>query len=88
MVVGMAETGQRCDEPLHKKKKDVPPDTLAEPGLGGITHCRWDDVFLMDRTSPEATGRFLERVAVCWGHLARVAAWRSPRRANVLLPGC
>jgi hypothetical protein len=25
MVAGMAETGQRCDEPMHKKKKDVLP---------------------------------------------------------------
>ena len=38
---------------------------------------------LMDRTSPERAGRCLKRVAVCWGHLARVAAWRSSRRANV-----
>jgi hypothetical protein len=41
-------------------------------------------LFLMDRTSPEAAGRCLERVTVCWDHLARVAACRSPRRANVL----
>ena len=38
---------------------------------------------LMDRTSPGRVGRCLERVVVCWGHLARVVAWRSPRRANV-----
>jgi hypothetical protein len=46
MVVGMAETGQRCDEPLHEKEEGRPTqDTLAEPDLGGITHCRWDDCF-------------------------------------------
>jgi hypothetical protein len=36
MVVGMAETGQRCDEPLHEKEEGCSTeDTLAEPGLGG-----------------------------------------------------
>jgi hypothetical protein len=66
MVVGMAETGQRCDEPLHEKKEGrSTQDTLAEPGLGGITHCRWNVLPLMDRTSPERAGRCLERVAVC-----------------------
>jgi hypothetical protein len=36
MVAGMAETGQRCDEPLHEKKEGrSTQDTLAEPGLGG-----------------------------------------------------
>jgi hypothetical protein len=46
MVVGMAETGQRCDEPLHEKEEGrSTQDTLAEPGLGGITHCRWAFAF-------------------------------------------
>jgi hypothetical protein len=36
MVARMAETGQRCDEPLHRKKEGrSTQDTLAEPGLGG-----------------------------------------------------
>jgi hypothetical protein len=36
MVARMAETGQRCDEPLHKKEEGRPTqDTLVEPGLGG-----------------------------------------------------
>jgi hypothetical protein len=30
-------------------------------------------------------GRFLERVAVCWGHLAHMAGWRSPREGQRLL---
>jgi hypothetical protein len=43
MVVEMAEIGQRCDEPLHRKKEGhSTQDTLAETGLGGITHCRWN----------------------------------------------
>jgi hypothetical protein len=72
-----------------RKKKDVlTKDTLAEPDLGGDHPLQMGRLLLMDRTSPEATGCFLEHVAVCWGHLARVAAWISPRRANVLLPGC
>jgi hypothetical protein len=46
MVVGMAETGQRCDELMHEKEEEPPTqDTLAEPDLGGITHCSWDDCF-------------------------------------------
>jgi hypothetical protein len=58
MVVGMAEIGQRCDEPLHEKKEGRSShDTLAEPGLGGITHCRWNCLTLMDKTSPEIAGR-------------------------------
>jgi hypothetical protein len=42
----------------------------------------------MDRTPPGQAGRFLEDVAVCLDRLARVAACRSPRRANVLPSGC
>jgi hypothetical protein len=72
-----------------RKKKDVPTQyTLAEPDLGGDHPLQMGRLLLMDRTSPEAVGCFLEHVAVCWDHLARVAACRSPRRANVLLPGC
>ena len=43
---------------------------------------------LMDRTPPEQTGRFLGDVAVCLDLVARVAACRSPRGANVLSLGC
>jgi hypothetical protein len=89
MVAGMAETGQCCGEPLHEKE-----GRMFHPGHFGRARPRGDDplqigrLLLMDRTSPEAAGRCLERVAVCWDHLARVAAWRSPRRANVLVSGC
>jgi hypothetical protein len=89
MVVGMAETGQCCDEPLHEKEEGrSTQDTLAEPDLGGDHPLQMGQLLLMDRTSPEAPGCCLEHVAVCWDHLARVAAWRSHRGANVLLPGC
>jgi hypothetical protein len=41
MVAGMAEAGQRCDEPLHEEEEGRPYRvTLAEIGLRGFTHCR------------------------------------------------
>jgi hypothetical protein len=65
MVVGMAETGQCYDEPFHMKKEGrSTQDTLAEPGLGGITHFRWNIFPLMDKMSPRRAGRYLERVVV------------------------
>jgi hypothetical protein len=65
MVVGMGETGQCYDEPLHIKKEGrSTQDILAEPGLGGITHFRWNVFLLMDKRSPRRSGRYLERVAV------------------------
>jgi hypothetical protein len=46
MVVGMAEVGQHYDELLHEEyRRTFHQDTIAEPGLGGITHYRWDDFF-------------------------------------------
>jgi hypothetical protein len=43
MVVGMAETGQRYDKPLHEKKEGrSTQETLEEPSLEGITHYRWN----------------------------------------------
>jgi hypothetical protein len=43
------------------KKEEGHPyqDTMAEPGLGGITHCRWDDCFWW-------TGRHLRQLDVFW----------------------
>jgi hypothetical protein len=75
--------------PCMKKKKDVlTQDALAEPGLGGSPTA--DEMIAFD--GQDATqcrlDVFLEHVAVCWDHLARVAACRSPRRANVLPLGC
>jgi hypothetical protein len=61
----MAGTGQHYDEPLHEKEEGrSTQDTLAEPDLGGITHCRWNVCPLMDRTSPRRAGCYFERVAV------------------------
>jgi hypothetical protein len=46
MVAGMAGTGQRRDEHLHKEdRRTFHQDTIAELDLGGITHYRWDDCF-------------------------------------------
>jgi hypothetical protein len=67
-----------------RRQKDVPPGHFGRARPRGDHPLQMGRLLLMDRTSPEAAGRCLERVAVCWGHLARVAAWRSPRRANVL----
>jgi hypothetical protein len=74
--------------PCMKKKMDVLiQDTLAETSLGGSPAVD-EMMVLMDRTPPGQAGRFLEDVAVCWDHLARVAGCRSPRRGNVLPFGC
>jgi len=43
---------------------------------------------LMDRMPPGQDGRFLEDVAVCLDLVARVAACRRPKGANVLPLGC
>jgi hypothetical protein len=65
MVVGMEETGQCYDEPLHMKKEGCSiKDTFAEPSLGGITHFRWNIFLWMDRMSPRRDGCYLEHVAV------------------------
>jgi hypothetical protein len=46
MVVGIAEVGQYCDENLQEEDRGTfHQDTIAKPGLGGITHSRWDDGF-------------------------------------------
>ena len=60
MVAGMAEIGQRCDKPMHEKEEGHPTqDTLAEPGLGGITYYRWDVCFWW-------TGHHLRQLDVVW----------------------
>jgi hypothetical protein len=65
MVAGMAEIGQRYDEPLHEKKEGrSTQETLAEPGLGGITHFIWNVFPLINRTSPNREGCYLKHVAV------------------------
>jgi hypothetical protein len=43
---------------------------------------------LMDRMPPGKIGHFLEDVAVCLDLVARVAACKRPRGANILPLGC
>jgi hypothetical protein len=71
-----------------RRQKDVPLGHFGRARPRGNHPPQIGHLLLMDRTSPEGPGRYLERVAVCWGHLARVTIWRSPRRANVLISGC
>ena len=65
MVAGMAEAGQRFDKPLHEKEEGCP-----NQGHFGRARPRGDhplqmgQLLLMDRTSPEAVGCFLECVAM------------------------
>jgi hypothetical protein len=88
MVAGMAEAGQSCDEPLHGEEEGRPhQDALAEIDLWGSAPAG-GMMALMGRTPPGQTGRFLEDVAACLDLVARVAACRRPRGANVLLLGC
>jgi hypothetical protein len=88
MVAGMAEAGQSCDEPLHEKKKDALIRTLWQRLTYGGSAPAGGMMALMGRTPPGQTGRFLEDVAACLDLVARVAACRRPRGANVLLLGC
>jgi hypothetical protein len=46
MAARMAEAGQRYDENLQEEdRRTFHQDTIAEPDLGGITHCGWDNGF-------------------------------------------
>jgi hypothetical protein len=59
MVVGMAEAGQRCDEPLHEKEEGRPyPGHFGRARPRGDHPLQMGRLLLMDRTSPEAAGRF------------------------------
>jgi hypothetical protein len=41
MVAGMAEVGQRCDEPLHEEEEGRPHlGCFGRARPRGITHCR------------------------------------------------
>jgi hypothetical protein len=60
MVFGMEKAGQHCDEHLHEKDRGTfHQDTMAEPDLGGITHCRLDYGF-------QWIGRHLRQLDVFW----------------------
>jgi hypothetical protein len=65
MVVGMAETRQRYDEPLHKKKEGRSTQDFGRARPRGDRPLQMGRLLLMDRTSPERAGRCLERVAGC-----------------------
>ena len=71
-----------------RRQKDVQPGHFGRARPRGNHPLQMECLPMMDRTSPGRAGRCLERVAVCWGHLARVAAWRSPKGANVWFSGC
>ena len=58
MVVGMAEAGQRCDEPLHEKEGRPYQGHFGRARPRGDHPLQMGRLLLMDRTSPEATGRF------------------------------
>jgi hypothetical protein len=62
----MAETGQRCDEPLHeKKRRTFHPGHFGRARPRGNHPLQMGPLPLMDRTSPERVGCCLERVAGC-----------------------
>jgi hypothetical protein len=88
MVVGWQRQDKVVTSPCMKKKKDALIKTfLAEIDLWGPAPAG-GMMALMGRTPPGQTGRFLEDVAACLDLVARVAACRRPRGANVLLLGC
>jgi hypothetical protein len=62
MVAGMVEAGQRCDEPLHEKEEGCPyQGHFGKARPRGDHPLQMGRLLLMDRTSPEAAGRFPER---------------------------
>ena len=68
MDVGMAEAGQLCDEPLHKRRRGTPSSGRfgIDHGLWGSAPGRWD----MDHDGQDATsdvGRPLGHVAILLG---------------------
>ena len=88
----MAAGWQRLDRvvtsPCTKKKKGAFIRMLWQRLTYGGSAPAGGMMALMDRTPPWQTGRFLEDVAVCLDLVARVAACRRPRGANVLPLGC
>jgi hypothetical protein len=59
MVAGMTEAGQRCDEPLHEKEEGRPyQGHFGRARPRGDHPLQMGRLLLMDRTSPEAAGRF------------------------------
>jgi hypothetical protein len=71
-----------------EKRRMFHKSTLAEPYLGGLCPLHWNVGLGRPRTSPRmpmTSSSFMDVLGGSYGSVARVAAWRSPRRANVLL---
>jgi hypothetical protein len=84
-LLGWQRQDRVVTSPCMEKKKDALIRTLWQRLTYGGSAPAGGMMALMDRTPPEQTGRFLEDVAVCLDLVARVAACRRPRGANVLL---
>jgi hypothetical protein len=87
-LLGWQRQDRVMTSPCIEKKKDALIRTLWQRLTYGGSAPAGGMMALMDRTPPGQTGRFLEDVAVCLDLVARVAACRRPRRANVLPLGC
>jgi hypothetical protein len=89
MVVGMAEAGQSCGEPLHREEEEHPhQDVFGRDLTHGDQPLADGTMVLVIKTPPGQAGRFLEHVVACWACFACVIGCRSPREANVLLIRC
>jgi hypothetical protein len=87
-LLGWQRQDRVVTSPCTKKKKDALIRTLWQRLTYGGSAPAGGMMALMERTPPGQTGRFLEDVAACLDLVARVAACRRPRGANVLLLGC
>ena len=65
-----------------KKRRTFHRGTLAEPHLGGLFPLHWNVGLGRPMTSSSIMDVFWEAVMAV---AARVAAWRGPRRVNVML---
>jgi hypothetical protein len=71
-----------------EKRRTFHRGTLAEPYLGGLCPLHWNVGLGRPMTSPRmpmTSSNIVDVLGGSCGSLARVAAWRGPRRANVLL---
>jgi hypothetical protein len=71
-----------------EKRRTFHRGTLAEPYLGGLCPLHWNVGLGRPRTSPRrlmTSSNFMDVLGDSHGSLARVAGWRSLRRANVFL---
>jgi hypothetical protein len=87
-LLGWQRQDRVVTSPCMEKKKDALIRTLWQRLTYGGSAPAGGMMALMDRTPPGQTGRFLEDVAACLDLVARVAACRRPRGANVLPLGC